>query len=143
MPTGPGVGPSKNKSRLLGVLPIGGILERDSPASAKHCRTLGVQANGNPASVFMQDEHFIYKLWAPRPVITTGGYDRESSLKVAEETGQLIGFGRPFLSNPDLPFRLRHNIPLNEPEFDPFFAAKTEKGYTTYPFSEEFLKSKT
>ncbi|KAI0640742.1 NADH:flavin oxidoreductase/NADH oxidase [Trametes meyenii] len=85
-----------------------------------------------------EDEDFIYKLWTPRPVITTGGYDRASALKVAEETGQLVGFGRPFLANPDLPFRLRHDLPLNEPEFATFFAAKTEKGYTTYPFSEEF-----
>ncbi len=35
-------------------------------------------------------------------MITTGGYDRESGLKVAEETGQLIGYGRAFLSNVSL-----------------------------------------
>ncbi|KAI0642049.1 NADH:flavin oxidoreductase/NADH oxidase [Trametes meyenii] len=88
-----------------------------------------------------KDEDFIDKLWAPRPVITTGGYDRASAIKVAEETGQLVGFGSSFLANPDLPFRLRHDIPLNPPEFETFFTPQIEKGYTTYPFSEEFLKS--
>ncbi|KAI0630096.1 NADH:flavin oxidoreductase/NADH oxidase [Trametes polyzona] len=88
-----------------------------------------------------EDVHFINKIWAPHRAITTGGYDRETALKTAEETGQLIGFGQAFLANPDLPFRLQHNIPLNQPEFDTFFAPMTEKGYTTYPFSEEFLKT--
>ncbi|KAI0641155.1 hypothetical protein C8Q79DRAFT_920257, partial [Trametes meyenii] len=87
-----------------------------------------------------QDEDFNYKLWTPRPVITTGGYDRASALKFAEETGQLIGFGRPFLANPDLPFRLLKDLHLNEADFVTFFAAQREKGYTTYPFSEESSK---
>ena len=52
-----------------------------------------------PRLTHPQDADFIYKLWHPRPVITTGGYDRESGLKVAEETGQIIGYGRPFLAN--------------------------------------------
>lgn len=32
-------------------------------------------------------------------MITTGGYDRESGLKLAEETGQIIGYGMLFLAN--------------------------------------------
>ncbi|RPD60830.1 NADH:flavin oxidoreductase/NADH oxidase [Lentinus tigrinus ALCF2SS1-6] len=87
------------------------------------------------------DPDFIYKLWAPRTVITTGAYDRESALKVAEETDQLVGFGRPFLANPDLVYRLRENIPLNAPQEDTFYLPMNERGYTTYPFSEQFLKS--
>ncbi|EIW62644.1 NADH:flavin oxidoreductase/NADH oxidase [Trametes versicolor FP-101664 SS1] len=88
-----------------------------------------------------EDTHFVQKLWAPRPVITTGGYDRESGIKVAEETGQIVGYGRAFLSNPDLPFRLQNNIKLNDPEYDSFYLPMAAKGYTTYPFSEEFLKT--
>ena len=33
------------------------------------------------------------RIWAPSPVITTGGYTRESGMKTAEETGRLIGYG--------------------------------------------------
>ncbi|TFK92882.1 NADH:flavin oxidoreductase/NADH oxidase [Polyporus arcularius HHB13444] len=87
------------------------------------------------------DPEFIYKLWSPRMVITTGGYERDSAIKVAEETNQLIGFGRAFLANPDLVYRLRENIPLNEPQLDTFYLPMNERGYTTYPFSEQFLKS--
>ena len=42
---------------------------------------------------------FINDLWKPRALITCGGYDRESGLKVAEETGQIIGYGRAFTAN--------------------------------------------
>ncbi|KAH9851129.1 NADH:flavin oxidoreductase/NADH oxidase [Lenzites betulinus] len=103
-----------------------------------HVVAPGAPANELPSGT---DPDFIYKLWTPRPVITTGGYDRESGLKVAEETGQIIGYGRPFLANPDLPFRLQKDIKLNDPEYDTFYLPVTEKGYTTYPFSEEFLKT--
>ena len=47
----------------------------------------------------IQQVNFIQQLWAPGAVVTTGGYDRESGLKVAEETGQLIGYGMKFLAN--------------------------------------------
>lgn len=47
-----------------------------------------------------------------------------------------------FLTKPDFPFRLRENLPLNEPDEATFYAVLSEKGYTTYPFSEEFLKSR-
>ncbi|KAI0820031.1 NADH:flavin oxidoreductase/NADH oxidase [Trametes gibbosa] len=103
-----------------------------------------VVSAGGPGCKGPEDEadtYFIHKVWAPRPTITTGGYDRESGLKVAEETGQIVGFGRAFLSNPDLPFRLQHNIKLNDPEYDTFYLPQSEKGYITYPFSEEYLKA--
>ena len=95
-------------------------------------------------------------------MITTGGYDRASGIKVAEETGQLIGYGSLFISNvsvtalccmeldsdvamlqPDLPFRLREDIPLTAPDQSTFYGPPTAEGYNTYPFSEEFVKSHT
>ncbi|KAI0665907.1 NADH:flavin oxidoreductase/NADH oxidase [Trametes maxima] len=89
-----------------------------------------------------EDKDFIHKLWKPRPLITTGGYTRDDALKIAEETGQIIGFGLAFLANPDLPFRLQHNLPLNKPDPETFYFPRSSgKGYTTYPFSEEFLKT--
>ncbi|KAH9942532.1 NADH:flavin oxidoreductase/NADH oxidase [Epithele typhae] len=90
----------------------------------------------NPSQV-----NFIRDLWAPRHMISTGGYDRESGVKIAEETGQIIDYGMSFLANPDLPFRLKKNLALNAPDYSMLFTAKTAEGYTTYPFSEEFLKT--
>lgn len=47
----------------------------------------------------------------------------------------LIGFGRPFVANPDLPERLRNGWSLKTPDKNGFFGG-AEKGYTDYPLSE-------
>ena len=44
-----------------------------------------------------------------------------------------VGFGVPFLANPDLPERFRRNAPLNPPDPATFYAPGP-KGYTDYPF---------
>jgi N-ethylmaleimide reductase len=44
----------------------------------------------------------------------------------------MIGFGRPFIANPDLPYRLQHDLPLNEPDRSKYFGGSVE-GYTDYP----------
>lgn len=49
-----------------------------------------------------ESNDFIREIWAPRPLITTGGYDREIALDVAEKKGDIIGFGRLFLANVSL-----------------------------------------
>ncbi|KAJ2918839.1 hypothetical protein MD484_g1627, partial [Candolleomyces efflorescens] len=92
-----------------------------------------------------ESNDFIRKIWAPRPLVTTGFYTRDDALKVlAENKGALVGFGRYFISNPDLPFRLEHNLPLTPLDrstiYTPSDKKGTEKGYIDYPFSEEFLK---
>ena len=45
-----------------------------------------------------------------------------------------IGFGCPFLANPDLPCRLRHGQPLNMSNVGNLFGGAA-KGLTGYPFA--------
>ena len=68
------------------------------PKDLSVCLHCGVSADSNETNVIQQLD-FVRKIWAPRPLIITGGYERESALQVAEETGQLIGFGRKFIAN--------------------------------------------
>ena len=42
-----------------------------------------------------------------------------------------ISFGRPFLANPDLVWRLRHGAPLNKDEMATYYSQGAE-GYTDY-----------
>lgn len=67
-------------------------------------------------------------------LIYAGKYTRERA-EVALRSGwaDLIGFGRPFVANPDLPDRLRHGWPLAQPEAGRFFGGAAA-GYTDYPF---------
>ncbi|KIK69105.1 hypothetical protein GYMLUDRAFT_153135 [Collybiopsis luxurians FD-317 M1] len=79
---------------------------------------------------------FIRDIWLPRPLITAGGYTREAALKATQPGGELVAFGKPFLANPDLPFRLEKNLPLNEWDRATFYLPgdTSGKGYTDYPF---------
>lgn len=45
-----------------------------------------------------RSNQFIRDIWAPRPLISAGGYTRELAIE-AGEMGDLIAFGRSFLAN--------------------------------------------
>ncbi|KAJ2920727.1 hypothetical protein H1R20_g16365, partial [Candolleomyces eurysporus] len=98
----------------------------------------------HPTEIQEESNDFIREIWGSRPLISTGGYTREDAIKVAQNKGDLVGFGRHFISNPDLPFRLEHDIPLTPYDRSTFYtpsdAKDTEKGYIDYPFSEQFLR---
>jgi N-ethylmaleimide reductase len=68
------------------------------------------------------------------PIIAAGGFDRLSAEKLlASGDADMVAFGRQFISNPDLPRRLREDIPLNEYDRDTFYGGDA-RGYTDYPF---------
>jgi N-ethylmaleimide reductase len=67
------------------------------------------------------------------PFILAGGFDRDSAEQaLAEGRADLIGFGRPFLANPDLVARMKAGVALNAPDMATFYTADA-KGYTDYP----------
>ncbi|KAF8906670.1 NADH:flavin oxidoreductase/NADH oxidase [Mucidula mucida] len=82
---------------------------------------------------------FIREIWSPRPLITAGGYGRETAMEAADKTpGNLIAFGRHFIANPDLPYRLKKNLPLNAYNRATFFIpGDVSAGYTDYPFATD------
>ncbi|CAH8390969.1 unnamed protein product [Eruca vesicaria subsp. sativa] len=74
--------------------------------------------------------------------IVAGGYSREDGNKVVEEGGaDLVGYGRTFLANPDLPRRFELNAPLNTYDRSTFYTSDPVVGYTDYPFLENTYTS--
>jgi NADPH2 dehydrogenase len=79
-----------------------------------------------------------------RPVIVAGGYTGESAVKALSSGGVFegrkvaIAFGRPFVSNPDLVFRVKNGVPLAPYDRKTFYNVGSERGYTDYEFSQEF-----
>ena len=70
-------------------------------------------------------------------IISAGGFTRASAEEIlAAGDADLVAFGRDFVSNPDLPERLRLNLPLNAYDRPSFFGG-TEVGYIDYPFYSE------
>ncbi len=71
-------------------------------------------------------------------LILSGGYDlKRAEEDLASGSADLIAFGRPFISNPDLVQRFINEHPLNM-AFDPkTFYSTGEKGYTDYAVYEK------
>jgi N-ethylmaleimide reductase len=64
------------------------------------------------------------------------GYARElARAAVAEGRADIVAFGKPFLSHPDLERRLRDNAPLNPWDTKTFYGGG-ERGYIDYPALE-------
>ncbi|KAJ7080961.1 hypothetical protein B0H15DRAFT_475017 [Mycena belliarum] len=74
-------------------------------------------------------------LWAPRPLVRAGGFTRTEALAPAE-TGDLVAFGRLYISNPDLPARLEKDVPVTPYTRSTFYLVgkNDPQGYTDHPF---------
>jgi len=68
------------------------------------------------------------------PLMANCGYTQETAEKaVSDGHADMVAFGRPFISNPDLVERFAGNVPLN-PEADPstWYSSSTAEGYTDF-----------
>ncbi len=69
-------------------------------------------------------------------IILSGGYDRDrAEADLVAGLGHLVAYGRPFISNPDLPVRLEQGLELAQPDFGTFYTPGP-KGYIDYPTAE-------
>ena len=64
--------------------------------------------------------------------MVNNAYDRALAEAALANGADIVAFGRPFISNPDLVERLMQNAPLNELNRDTLYGGGA-KGYTDYP----------
>ncbi|KAH9044848.1 hypothetical protein EDB84DRAFT_1266052 [Lactarius hengduanensis] len=83
-----------------------------------------------PSTKFLRD------IWGDRPYIANGSYERDTAIEVVEKEGGLVSFARHFISNPDLPRRLKENIELALSDPKTWWTQGAE-GYIDYPFATE------
>lgn len=70
-------------------------------------------------------------------MIASGGLNLESASELVERgQADLVAFARKYLANPDLVYRFKNSIDLNEPVMETFYTPG-EKGYTDYPVASE------
>lgn len=77
----------------------------------------------------------IYRSQWKGPIISSG-FSSNTTLPAenhVEKTGDLVAFGRLFISNPDLSERIRHDHPLARSDYSTFYTHEAE-GYTDYLF---------
>lgn len=88
---------------------------------------------------------FLLDIWGKTsPVLVAGGYN-PGNVEGAygdeyKNNDVAVVFGRHFISNPDLPFRIQHQLPLTPYDRSSFYTATQAAGYGDYPFSAEFIK---
>ena len=76
-----------------------------------------------------------FKKIYPGCIIGNCGYTKElAEQRLQDGDADLIAFGRPFISNPDLAVRFQQNLELNtDAEMDAWYADTGAKGYTDFP----------
>ncbi|KAJ7857540.1 NADH:flavin oxidoreductase/NADH oxidase [Mycena leptocephala] len=104
------------------------------------------RADGDGTSTTMKEYHsndFLREIWGDRPFISAGGYTRASGIATAEKKGDLIAYARPYIANPDLPYRLIHDIALTIGDRALYYApgSADPKGYTDYAFASPVVKA--
>jgi N-ethylmaleimide reductase len=79
-------------------------------------------------------------IWSGK-LITAGGFTGETAnAAIAAGHADAIAFGRIFISNPDLPRRLREGYPLTPYNRQTFYGGE-EEGYTDYPAHDELQRA--
>ena len=79
------------------------------------------------------------------PVIVGGGYLPENVSEAVDgrynKWDVVVAFGRWFISNPDLVYRVKNGVQLTPYKREFFYAARSEMGYNDYAFSQGFVEA--
>lgn len=77
------------------------------------------------------------------PVLLAGGFTAESAKEAVDvrfkDHKVAIVFGRHFISNPDLVYRIKRGMSLDKYDRNYFYTPAGPKGYIDYPYSQQFL----
>lgn len=143
------IGAGRTGIRLSPMTTFGGTAPRDSHPQALYNQVVEQLAplglaylhviegeTGGPRQPADAAEPFDYAALRsrfPGPWMINNGYSRADALEaVASGRADLVAFGRPFISNPDLVRRLRDDLPLAEARVETFYGGGAE-GYIDYP----------
>lgn len=115
--------------------------------AAKHLSALGVaylhlsEADWDDAPQVPESFRVELRKVFKGSIIVAGRYDVARANDVIDNGyADLVAFGRPFIANPDLPYRLMHQLPLSAFDKGPLFGGSAA-GYTDYPTYNEALRA--
>lgn len=149
------VGPDRTGIRFSPFSEFGGMKMKDPIPQFSHLVTnlkelslaylhmVESRVSGNADVESTEKVDFAVKIWGKdKPVLLAGGFKPDSARRTIEEEYKdyqiLVVFGRLFLANPDLVFRLKTGLPLTHYDRKTFYTPEKAAGYIDYPFSEEF-----
>ncbi|ESZ94379.1 NADPH dehydrogenase [Sclerotinia borealis F-4128] len=149
------VGPEKTAIRLSPYSPFQGMKMEDpipqftyitqelKKLNLAYLHLVEARINGNTDCEQVEKVDFLIDIWAgTSPILLAGGFTAKSAQTIVEEyKGKdiVIVFGRFFITNPDLPFRVKEGIDFVPYDRNFFYNKGEENGYTNYAFSKEFV----
>lgn len=103
--------------------------------------------SGNADVEATEKINFLVDIWDNQsPVLLAGGFRPASAVTAVDEEFPnkdiIVVFGRFFISNPDLVFRLQKGIELTSYDRGTFYNPGKPDGYITHPFSKEYVGTK-
>lgn len=151
------IGPQRVGYRVSPFSPFQGM-KMDDPIPqfkylVEHLRDLGIaylhivesRISGAGDIEGTEQVDFLVDIWGNTgAVILAGGFTPGTATDALKRHGKeniAIAFGRSFLANPDLPFRISNNLPLTEYDRATFYVEESPIGYTDYPFSHAFQRT--
>jgi N-ethylmaleimide reductase len=111
------------------------VVEQISPLGLAYLHVIEGETGGSrePEGAARPFDYAALRQRFDGPLMVNNGFQREQAMQtVATGKADLVAFGRPFISNPDLVRRLRENAPLNALNADGLYGGGAE-GYTDYP----------
>ncbi|KAH7362678.1 hypothetical protein B0T11DRAFT_311056 [Plectosphaerella cucumerina] len=151
------VGAERTGIRLSPYSDFGGMLMDDPDPTFRYLteklRPLGlaylhlvearISGNADAECGGQRTVRWMVELWDnASPVLVAGGFTPESARTAADETYRgydvCIVFGRYFVTNPDLVWRVKAGVPLVKYDRSTFYTPKEPRGYIDYPFSEGY-----
>jgi len=111
----------------------GHVVEQLAPFGLAYLHVIEGETGGKRAPTDTSFDYAALHRAFKGPWMVNNGYTRELAMQtIADGSADLIAFGRPFISNPDLVRRLREDAALNELRADRLYGGGAE-GYVDYP----------
>ena len=111
----------------------GYVVEQLAPFGLAYLHVIEGETGGTRTPEGQSFDYAALRRAFPGVWMLNNGYSRELAQEVVAQGGaELVAFGRPFISNPDLVRRLREGAPWNELRADKLYGGGAE-GYTDYP----------
>lgn len=120
------------------------LAERLRQYNLAYLHIIESRVNNNVDIESTESIKFLLDIWRnTSPIFVAGGYTPENVYRAVDgeykDYDVAVVFGRHFLANPDLPYRIKEGLPLNKYDRARFYTPLLPEGYTDYPFSLGFV----
>ncbi|KAK1238239.1 hypothetical protein MKX08_002818 [Trichoderma sp. CBMAI-0020] len=118
------------------------IINRASKLNLAYLHLVESRISGSSDSEGSETLDFAYNLW-DKPLLVAGGYKLDDARQLVNKhlsKDIVVMYGRYFIANPDLVYRIKERLQFDEYNRDSFYRIKDASGYVDYPFSMQYLQ---